>query len=80
MTKKNTEVQEFRSSEFFGTWNSPEERSDLTGLFLGFKPPLNQVQWLPFRQGLNPCLKDILSSFQADFATCSINLSYKTKG
>jgi hypothetical protein len=34
-------MQKFRSSGEFQVQNSPEERSDLTGLFLGFKPPLN---------------------------------------
>jgi hypothetical protein len=41
LNKKNTEVQEFRSS---GVQDSPEredlpgDRSDLTGLFLGYNP------------------------------------------
>jgi hypothetical protein len=75
LTKKNTEVQEFRSSgvqkfrssevqEFRILLNleRTEDRSDLTGLFLGFKPPVNLVQWLPFRRRLNPRLKDLLNS------------------
>jgi len=46
LNKKNTEVQEFRSSgvqENPETEDLPGDRSDLTGLFLGYNPHLTSI-------------------------------------
>jgi hypothetical protein len=53
---RSSGVQEFRSSEvqkFRRILNleRTEDKSDLTGLFLGFKPPLNKVSAAPFQAG-----------------------------
>jgi hypothetical protein len=55
---RSSGVQEFR---IILNLERIEDRSDLSWS-KRFKLPLNQVQWLPFRRGLNPCLKDILNS------------------
>jgi len=45
LNKKNTGVQEFR---IFLNPGQSGDRSDLTGLFLGYNnPPLKFFQWLP---------------------------------
>jgi hypothetical protein len=67
VTKKNAEVQEFRSS------GVQEFRSSELGTLLRIgatsqayswvsSPHGTWFQWLPFRRGLNPHLKDILNS------------------
>jgi len=47
---RSSGVQEFRSSGVLNLERT-EDRSDLTGLFLGFKPPLNKVSVAPFQAG-----------------------------
>jgi len=66
---RSSGVQEFRSSEvqkfrILLNLERTEDRSDLTGFLRVSSPHGTWFQWLPFRRGLNPCLKDILNSFQ----------------
>jgi hypothetical protein len=56
LNKKNTGVQKFRSSgvqEFRRILNPGQtgDRSDLTGLFLGYNPHAQEYQWLSVMWG-----------------------------
>jgi len=68
VTKKNTEVQEFRRKEEFWTWNSPEDRSDRKGeqgflapTELGFSGYLSGGVWIPVSKTFFP--PELLHSF-----------------